>query len=52
LLISPQAKTAILRGGDSRMKAVYLNLKSRGQLDRLKAQDRDLYNKMKKAAGE
>lgn len=52
LLISPQAKTAILRGGDSRMKAVYLNLKSRGQLDRLKTQDRDLYNKMKKAAGE
>jgi len=52
LLISPQAKVAILKGGNSRMKAVYLNLKNKGQLERLKVQDRDLYEKLKKAAGE
>jgi len=52
LVISPQAKVAILKGGESRMKAVYLNLKNKGQLSRLKVQDRALYKRLKKAAGE
>lgn len=51
-MFSPPAKAAVLRGGQKRMKAVYEGLKNRGHLERLKTQDRDLYEKLKAAAGE
>ena len=51
-LFSPAAKAAVIKGGRKRMKAVYEGLKDRGQLERLKVQDRELYEKLKAAAGE
>ena len=51
-MFSPEAKKAIINGGRKRMLAVYQGLEDRGQLEKLKVQDIDLYNKLKAVAGE